>query len=252
MDCLRIMYAPINNTTRRYLGVYHHRRADLKSFEIHLAQSFDLLHWETLRRLVANADMPVVSMDARSGKVVLVYENYLSPRSNWPSAIGFRLYDSVQQLLLGKAAKMFTAPNTVSRLEGTPNVYSFDAARGTVEVGFHYQNETLLRDEVGRATLTQFPEAPVWEAAPDRHYTGTMTRAGSSGNVGGRDVVEFGGARHVVCEGNTQPPPFHPTRFADWRVWLWDGNATVRASRRAPHPTQSQTPPDRFGWHEWR
>ena len=149
-------------------------------WQIFLAQSFDLMHWETLRRLVSNADMPVINQDRRTGSIVLVYEHYLSPKSQWPSAVGVRLYDNTEQLLLGKASKIYTAPNTISRLEGTPNIYTFDSTKGTLDIGFHYQNETLLRDEVGRATLTQFPEAPVWKAAPDTRYTAMMTRAGSS------------------------------------------------------------------------
>jgi len=228
MDCLRIIYAPLHGI-RRYLGVYHHYQNDIKTFQVFLAQSFDLITWEFLRRLISNADMPAVTVDSRTGRVLLVYEHFLSAKERWPCAVGIRLYSSVDTFVSGRPLATFVAPNTVSRIEGTPNIYAFDATAGTAEIGFHFQNETLVRDEVGRGTLSGFPGTPVWTASADLHYNQVMTSKGVTGNVGGRDVLEINGGQHhlVICEGNVQPPPAHPTVWDAWRVWLWEDNRTV-------------------------
>ena len=228
MDCLRIIYAPLHGV-RRYLGVYHHYQKDIKTFQVYLAQSFDLVTWEFLRRLLSNADMPAITADTATGRVLLVYEQFLSAKERWPCALGIRLYSSVDTLVSGRPLATFVAPNTVSRIEGTPNIYTFDATAGTAEIGFHFQNETLVRDEVGRGVLSGFPGTPVWTASADQHYNRVMTSKGVTGNVGGRDVLEINGGQHrlVICEGNIQPPPAHPTVWDAWRVWLWEDNRTV-------------------------
>lgn len=256
MDCLRIIYAPLHGI-RRYLGVYHHYQNDIQTFQIFLAQSFDLMSWEFLRRLLSNADMPAVSVDANTVRVLLVYEHFLSLKERWPCAVGIRLYASLDSLISGRPLATFIAPNAVSRIEGTPNVYSFDATAGTAEIGFHYQNESLVRDEVGRGKLSGFPGTPIWTAAPDLHYNKVMTSKGVTGNIGGRDVLQFNGGIHqlVICEGNVQPPPTHPTAWDAWRVWLWEDNRTVaqlnvrthKGSLAVANPSMALVPSPRTG-----
>jgi hypothetical protein len=193
--------------------------------QVFIAQSFDLLNWERLRRLVSNADMPAIGIDIATGRVLLAYEHFLSSKAKWPCAIGVRVYKSIDTLISGRPVGTFTAPNTISRIEGTPNIYRFDPLAGVVELGFHYQNETLLRDQVARATLLHFPGKASWEAAPDAKYNAMMTRAGVTGNIGGREQVRFGHQTFVVCEGNIQHLPAHPTNWSTWRVWLWQNDS---------------------------
>ena len=78
----QIIYAPVYGVTR-YLAVYHQRDPTLKLFSVHLAQSFDLLRWEFLRRLVTNADMPVLAVDKGTGQVLLAYEKFHSTARLW-------------------------------------------------------------------------------------------------------------------------------------------------------------------------
>eukprot|EP00039_Didymoeca_costata_P003366 m.67173 g.67173 ORF g.67173 m.67173 type:complete len:77 (-) comp11867_c0_seq5:532-762(-) len=54
----------------------------------------------------------------------------------------------VHKLIAGDSAVKYVAPNTFSKIEGTPNVYSYDSLRGYASIGFHFFNETLKRDEV--------------------------------------------------------------------------------------------------------
>jgi hypothetical protein len=253
MDCMRVIYAPIHGV-RRYLALYHHYQTDIKTFHIFIAQSFDLLKWEFLRRVVSNADMPALQIDAATGRVLLVYEHFLSSKERWPCAVGVRLYSSIDTLISGKPLSMYTAPNTISRIEGTPNIYSFDDTKQTIEIGFHYQNESLIRDEVARGLLRGFPgKEPVWTATVDAKYNSALSKQGVTGNIGGRDVLQFNSnprrvpiaagtnPRRVpiagtieldalapvfmISEGNVQPPPAHPTAWDSWRVWLWTTDA---------------------------
>ena len=67
----------------RYLAVYHHRDPVLKTFNVLLAQSFDLVSWEFLRRLITNADMPTLARDNASSGVLLSYEKFHSTKTQW-------------------------------------------------------------------------------------------------------------------------------------------------------------------------
>ena len=227
MDCVRVIYAPIQGV-KRYLAVYHHLDSEIKKFHIFVAQSFDLLSWEFLRRIVSNADMPAVEVDGATGKVLLVYEHFLSSKDRWPCAIGVRMYESVDTFISGKPLVMYTAPNTISRIEGTPNIYRFDPTLQLIELGFHYQNETLVRDQVARGFLSGFPGKDTsWTTMIETQYNEEMTNQGVTGNIGGRDLLQFNSngtnnpTSFMISEGNIQPPPSHPTDWKSWRVWLW-------------------------------
>lgn len=221
MDCLRVIYAPLG-ATRRYLGVYHHRDAVTQSFHVNLAQSFNLLTWEFLRRLVMNADMPAITLDASSQQVLLIFEQWVNANSAWPCRLGFKIYRSPSHLLAGDAIATFVAPNLLSTLEGTPNVYRWNPRAGVVEVGFHFFNRSVLRDEVGRGVLDNFPGQPEWQAWPCGDYNRELTQTmGVTGNIGGRQPLRFQGQDFIVQEGNVQPLPGVPTVWHQWRVWLY-------------------------------
>lgn len=220
MDCLRIISAPIDGAKVRYLGVYHYHEPTLKSFEVYLAQSFNLLQWEFIRRLVPNADMPALAVDATTGSVLLVYEQFGAAHSQWPSSIGCRMYRSVADLVGGKLSSLYVAPNLLSELEGTPTVRHWDARGGTAQIDFHFQNRSGLRDEAASGALTGFPQDPRWTAAARPEYTALFTAAGALGNVGGRSVFRLDGVTFILQEGNLQPPPGFPTTWTEWRIFL--------------------------------
>jgi hypothetical protein len=210
----------------RYLGFYHHKDPVSKSFQIYLAQSFDLLHWEYLRRLVTNADMPAVALDPASQQVLLVHEQWMNANSGWPSRLGLRIYRSVAHLLAGEVDATFLVPNTLSNLEGTPSIYAWQPRQGRLELGFHFFNQTALRDEVARGVVENFPgQQPRWTAWQCEAYNHQLTATmGVTGNIGGREQLVFQGQTVVLQEGNAQPPPGVPTQWEQWRVWLFSNH----------------------------
>eukprot|EP00039_Didymoeca_costata_P003364 m.67169 g.67169 ORF g.67169 m.67169 type:complete len:394 (-) comp11867_c0_seq4:59-1240(-) len=226
LDCLRIISTTVTGVVR-YLGVYHHMRKDIKKYQIHLAQSFDLMQWEFLRVLVTNADMPSFGVDVRTGWILLVYEDFISGSGLVPCSIGIRLYKGVHKLIAGDSAVKYVAPNTFSKIEGTPNVYSYDSLRGYASIGFHFFNETLKRDEVAWANLTNFPEVATWNTVLDDAHNLALTRIGATGNIGARSVLSTQeNGQVVICEGNIQGPPLHKTKWDQWRVWLLRRNSS--------------------------
>ena len=53
----------------------------------------------------------------------------------------------------------------------------------------------------------------------------------------------YAGKEYVVCEGNVQPPPYHPTNFADWRIWLWDSREVRKLNVRTHHGSRAVANP---------
>ena len=123
----------------------------------------------------------------------------------------------------GTAATTFVAPNALSKLEGTPSISRWDSSAGTAEIWFHHHNTTSNRDEVAQAELSDFPGIPEWHVTQDLGYMAAVTRLGATGNVGGRHrlVLPGTGDMMMLQEGNIQPPPILPTKWKDWRVWLY-------------------------------
>jgi hypothetical protein len=130
----------------RYLGVYHTYDEASRTFNVHLAQSFDLLAWECLRTLVTNADMPDLMIDPATGmvsflsllrslQVLLAHEQWMSPQSTSPCRVAFALFPSVAALLVGASVATFIAPASLSDLEGTPSIYTWDPSTGSAQVG---------------------------------------------------------------------------------------------------------------------
>ena len=238
MDCARVVFAPIDGEPRirRYLAVYHTRSRVTRQFEVHLAQSFDLMRWEHLRRVAVNADMPAIRVDNRTGRVLVVYEQFLSSTGQSPCALGIRQFASTQHLVSGlnDATAQFRIPNSISKIEGTPSIDRWDPSNRNVCIWFHFHNDTNMRDMVARGTLTGFPGAtPSWVAEPHHAYNHRAMAVGVSGNIGGRhrlavnDVGTHDGGSAptttsiILQEGNVQLPPLLPTDWASWRVWLY-------------------------------
>ena len=228
MDCARVVSAPIEGS-QRYLALYHHRESGGGQFDVFLAQSFDLMHWEQLRRLITRADMPDLVVGP-SGQVLVVYEHFASALEQWPSSVGVRLYASTAELVAGHPTAEFIAPNELAQLEGTPSVVEWDAAAGSIDIALHFQNRTRLRDEMARARLVGFPgPSPKWTVASDPAYT---ARFNVSGNVGGRARLRLSDGRTAILqEGNRIPG--YPTNFSGWRVFIaTEGGAGLDAPRQ--------------------
>lgn len=230
MDCMKVLHSPIpGSSVTRYLAVYHSRNKLSNMYEVHLAQSLDLLVWEHVRILITNADMPDFYVDDATGSVLLVYERFLSTRELIPCVIGVRKYDTVQKMISGLHTTSFDAPSTLSNIEGTPSIFTWDAQSARATIWFHFHNHSTKRDMVAQGILTEFPGDPQWNTSYDEQYVQKLTALGATGNIGGRDILRLNTTRngrlieeeYVLQEGNVQAPPLWPTNFSMWRLWLY-------------------------------
>ena len=234
----------------------------LQQWEVRTATSSDLMSWQYVSTVLANADMPY-AYTLPNGLVLLAHEQWMTPGSRAPCRIGFKLYANASALLLGHPPlSSFIAPLTVgAHLEGTPNifaarlVYHQDDAGGTrttvsADIGFHF-NDARGVDQValghlqGLSAVGTFrsktvlgyeePE-PRWTSSPAADYNALFKRAGCIGNIGQRDAGRLGGAPIVLQEGNIGHMP--PTQWDKWRLWFYlptpnesllGGNGTITA-----------------------
>jgi hypothetical protein len=101
------------------------------------------------------------------------------PASSGPSRLGFKLYYSLAHLLAGDHFNSFVAPNILSNLEGTPNIYAvhFGMKGGyymllNASIGFHF-NDASGVDQVASGVLADFGPttvAPRWTPTPATAY----------------------------------------------------------------------------------
>ncbi len=205
-------------------------------WEVRVANSSDLIHWEFHQKILPNADMPYAFELKENGWILLAHEQWMrtspGPSSAAPSRLGFKLYYTLADLLAGSHFNSFVAPLTLgasSSLEGTPNIYNATLVqRGGLfmvdaEVGFHY-NDAKGVDTVGHGSLHSFgptsKESDIaWTTASSTGYDAAFKKVGCVGNIGQRDAGELGGSLLMMQEGNTGHMP--PTIWAEWRLWLY-------------------------------
>ncbi|MEV0221465.1 hypothetical protein [Streptomyces sp. NPDC050704] len=211
MDTAEITQAPDG----RYLAVYHTTLADGR-FHAALATSTDLRTWTRRQDFGAGSSQPSLAADDRGG-YVLAYER--DPANH----IAVRGYPDLDALLAGRAARAYDAPRTLSRCsEGTPDIVS---ARGdTVELTGHYRAECDT-DRQLRATLTDFT---TWHAERDQRLDQALEVWGTAGNIGDRSLLELGGERLVLVEGQQWR-----NEFGTWRTYAYDPGSG-RADRLLP------------------
>ena len=106
-----------------FLALYHTYDADIDTFNVHAAVSVDLLRWKWVTMVASNADMPYFHVDAESGRVLLMHEQWMDPNSTSPSRLRASVFSNVSSLLSGQAPAVTSLkPTSLSGLEGTPNV----------------------------------------------------------------------------------------------------------------------------------
>ena len=214
-----------------YLGVYHAHVGN--EFQVRLASSPDMMSWTFRRTLVSNADMPYLyRVDADTdGWLMLAHEQWMTPGSQVPSRLGFKLYYNEANLLAGDHFNSFKAPLTVGQptsIEGTPCIYA--AARRMqnnlvvvdADIGFHFNDKSGI-DQVGQGRLTSFGPTviqPSWGGTRRSDaYDQLFIDKGAVGNIGQRAPGKIHGVHIQLQEANIGPMP--PTVWQDWRVWLY-------------------------------
>jgi hypothetical protein len=208
MDAAEIAQAPDGT----YLAVYHTTLADGR-FHAALATSTDLRTWTRRHDFGAGSSQPSLAADDKDGYVV-AYEK--DPDNH----IAVRGYPDLGALLAGRADRTYDAPRTLSSCaEGTPDITS---ARGdTIELTGHYRAECDT-DRQLRARLTDFT---TWHTEPDKRLDRALQAWGTGGNIGDRSLLELGGKRLVLIEGQRWR-----NEFGSWRTYAYDPG-TGRADR---------------------
>ena len=223
MGVLRVRRTPgnftFNGSPYSFVGMYH--VFSNGTFSVHAALSTDLRGWTHAALLVPNADMPYFEIDAPTGLLLLLHEQWLSPHSNAPCTVRAALYASLSAALAGAPPLSASlAPSALSNLQGTPSITSWSASADSVVVGLHF-NEAVAgggnRDQAAAGALLGLRAgAPLWSMAPWDAYNSALTAAGAVGNIGGRDALPCGAGTLVLQEGNRASP----TDWARWAVFV--------------------------------
>lgn len=228
-----------------FLAVYHTLDAATATFNVHAAVSADLLSWAWTALVAPNADMPYLAADgsaAGTGAMVLLHEQWLGANSSAPCRVAVRLFASAWAVARGEApaAPVAIKPQSLSALEGTPNVFSFNALLDEVRFGMHFNDAASGRDQVAGGVVEGIAAGDArWQAWPEAAYDAALSAEGAAGNIGGRDCVQLpaaaarcggGGAAALalqVQEANVGAPPPAPTNWSAWRVFAIDRAAPL-------------------------
>ena len=213
-----------------------------REYQVRLATSSDLIHWEFVRTLIPNADMPYAlrpdvaadGPEAARTWIVVTHEQWMTSGSRIPSNIGFKLYATEADLAGGVEHGSFIAPLSVGAgqsIEGTPGFYAASVrvdgngvAVVDADVGLHF-NDGQGVDQVGYGPLVGFGAtdaglSPTFSAARADAYNDLFISRGGIGNIGQRQSGVLNGVRFIAQEANIGPMP--PTLWEDWRVWLYE------------------------------
>jgi hypothetical protein len=212
MDTAKI----IQDSSGAYLAVYHSLNQAEGRFHVSVATSTDLLNWTFRYDFGPGTHQPTIHAlaDGANGYVVAWEQdpdNHLS----------FSYFRDQADLLSGKVARSFDAPQTLSDCaEGTPNIYSVQLNSGinksVIDVGAHYF-WNCDRDRQQRGTLTDFKS---WTAAPQPQVDAPILAAGVQGNIGDRDDFTYARRDYLLIEGQ-----FVKGDFGTWRTFLYDVRA---------------------------
>jgi hypothetical protein len=209
MDTAKI----IQDFTGEYLAVYHSLNHAEGRFHVSVATSTDLLNWTFRHDFGAGTHQPTIhALDNGNGGYVVAWEQ--DPDNH----LSFRYFRDRADLLSGRIAKTFDAPQTLSDCaEGTPNIYSAEMAgninRSVIDVGAHYFRNCDV-DRQQRGTLTNFRS---WTATPQPQVDAPLLAAGVAGNIGDRDDFTFRNRDYLLIEGQ-----FTKGDFGTWRTFLYE------------------------------
>jgi hypothetical protein len=207
---------PIADPRGGYLGVYHSSRGaggpQARIFDVRLAHSTDLVHWDRLRVLVPQASMATLRAIPGTDGYLLAVE-----RSGRHDTVALAYYPSLAAVLGGRASSDVDLPLRFSRLaNGTPAflriAWNGGMARSVVTLSFHY----LVRAGVDReATGVVRGFGRNWRAQRDTGTDQLLLRAGFAGNHGGQRLFVAAGRPWRILEAQVRPQD-----FATWHLLL--------------------------------
>jgi hypothetical protein len=207
----------------QYYGVYQSKVGT--EFEVRLARSNDLMQWNFVRTLIANADMPFIKQANGSSWLLLTHEQWMTKGSRVPSRLGFKLYYNESQLFQGVHFNSFIAPLSVGKvhnIEGTPNIYDAQMVKRNnmwvvdASIGFHFNSKKGV-DQVASGTLTSFGPTDMQPAFSGQHkddaYDQLFINKGAIGNIGQRKAGTVLGTHICTQEVRAliiSAPPYTP------------------------------------------
>ena len=249
MDALHIIQSMNSNINigsnsgkNIYYGVYHTYNGSM--FNIHLSQSTDLMNWDYITTLLTNADMPYLYYYYTNGNnvsgIIMLHEQWMNADSSKPSRLGFKLYNTEEDLLNGDYSQSFIASLTVgcdTNLEGTPNVYfveSFEDSTSSdgssnyyynIYVGFHYNDGVTGLDRNGFGILKYFGATDssllTWTTFDENVFNTQFSDyyPVTNGNIGQRAAFLYNNSKnYMIIEGNVG---IGTAAWQDWKLWLW-------------------------------
>jgi hypothetical protein len=209
MDTAKI----IQDYTGTYIAVYHSLNQAEGRFHVSVATSTDLLNWTFRHDFGAGTHQPTIHPLANG------LDGYVVAWEQDPdNHLAFRYFRNRADLLSGRIARSFDAPQTLSDCaEGTPNIYSVELNgginRSVIDIGAHYFRDCDV-DRQQRGTLTNFR---TWQATPQPQVDAPLVAAGVAGNIGDRDDFTDRGRDYLLIEGQ-----FTKGDFGTWRTFLYD------------------------------
>jgi hypothetical protein len=217
MDTAKVIHSPVDG----YLAVYHSGRV------CHLAVSSDLMTWTHRAVIDEPATQPTIATAPDGGLATAAEFN-----DGHGGQLRIRYWPTLDELLLGRAARQFLAPRTLSVCnEGTPSIrqilFDPDVDASLIQLGLHYHRRCRV-DRQARGTLEGFGS---WTAAADPALDAAVVRAAAAvgerigGNIGDRDHLEYLGQAYDLVEAQGREGD-----FASWRVYLVD-RAAMTAQR---------------------
>ncbi|MGH7952810.1 MAG: hypothetical protein ACREFE_12960 [Limisphaerales bacterium] len=243
ITCAKVI--DLTGQTAKYAAVYYSPYAVSGGYryKVNLATSSDLIHWQFVRTLVDNADMPDIKQVTNGSWLILTHEQWINGGTDGPSTapcqVAFELFYDTTDLLNGTIRASWLAPSYVSDLNGTPNIYEADLVLYTnywaadLVVGFHYWAGT--NDENAYAAVHKFAlplGGTFWDPTNALVYNEDFANAGVN-DLGLRDNFTISSGTYNVQEGNLGTPG---GTWDEWRVFLYTyedtniwptGNGTV-------------------------
>ena len=194
LDCLNI----IEPAPGFYYGVHHYYNGT--SFNVHLVNSTNLIQWTFIQLLSHESSMPVIEYVAETGEIYLAHEQWQNQNTGSPCWIKIRYYPSLAHLVAADDTKFYQTPETLSKLEGTPNFYAIEKDGNEIHLGLHFNGENGL-DRVANGVLSDFhSSSPKWTTEIWTEYNEELICRGNKGHIGGRETRIINNLKYSVQE----------------------------------------------------
>lgn len=214
MDTAKIIANPAGG----YMAVYHNMNPG--SNVIRLATSTDLKRW-TFKANLVNGTQPTIAKTSDGGFLLAYEHNKTRGGAGYVRVV---YYKSLADLYARKITRSATMPHTLTNCsEGTPNITSAelkpDINRSVIKLGFHYHNNCDT-DREATGTLTNWTS---WSASKATGLDKAIINAAKlngkniGGNIGDRDVMNYGGTNFTIFEAQ-----YNKGNFGTWRPYLYN------------------------------